>query len=534
MKILDRLIDGLCDLEKAAREDDFFKAWLPKCREKFKLAKEVAARLKAGAHPHPMGIIAVAIPDLANVKSAYERGRHEIEQFWVLYLALVVSEIDRVTGATLQQFKEHLLSSSIAHAVFPPGAKLGAARSTAHTPTEKKHEQAELLARHLAYIDHLRNVVSQVDKTERLGRLIPPNPDLVQPHVDGNFVGASALSAAITCRLIGYLARSEPSGAADRVVERFLSSSAMASESGFSAATRGQVVFPTGSSSAFRDLFVEFVSDPRCVKLVMQRPDHWEDLHSQEWAACRLQPGRYGDIENGTAARQEVLAPGRGMHFHLAVFCTVIEQELRKYPDRAHGVPYGNTVLGRYDPMNTEQMRKDQISLLESLRQPSQRKAVSGATEKDKARASWLDGLLQNARFAPSNQAAADHAQADMENMGLEFIELPFDWSTTRDAYAATVRLDWERLDPSGGAQYLDLLVIGRRAETYEVVPFELEQLNERDSELLIQSRFFGSLKPIEIRQVFESGAWGADVAGDTLFLCVVLRLPVTDSIAAQ
>jgi hypothetical protein len=178
-------------------------------------------------------------------------------------------------------------------------------------------------------------------------------------------------------------------------------------------------------------------------------------------------------------------------------------------------------------------MRTDQKNLLESLRHPSQRKALGDATEKAKAQATWLDGLLSSARYAPSNQAAADEAQASMESMGIEFIELPFDWSTTRDAFVATVRLDWERLDPSGAAQYLDLLVISHQAETYEGIPFELEQLNERDSEILIQSRFFDSLKPIEIRRVFESGAWGADVGGDTLFLCLVLRLPASDSNAA-
>ena len=76
-------------------------------------------------------------------------------------------------------------------------------------------------------------------------------------------------------------------------------------------------------------------------------------------------------------------------------------------------------------------------------------------------------------------------------------------------------------------------MVIGQQAQTYEVIPFELEQLNERDVELLIQSRCFGSLKVTEVRRVFERSVWGADVAGETLFLCAVFQLPASDAIAA-
>ena len=95
MKILTRLVKGLCDLQQAAQEDDFLGRWAARCPRRVEAARTVAQRLQAGADPLPMGTCSVPVDQWPKLEDAYWRGMHDIKAFWTLYVANVIDEIDR-------------------------------------------------------------------------------------------------------------------------------------------------------------------------------------------------------------------------------------------------------------------------------------------------------------------------------------------------------------------------------------------------------------------------------------------------------
>ena len=141
-----------------------------------------------------------------------------------------------------------------------------------------------------------------------------------------------ALTAAAACRQLALLGKSAR-GDALQVYLHTLLDTRKGEAVIDSHYLRGQTVFPATKDHL---VHVDMVTHRWCARLVQQRPN--SITTRGDWAACPVQPGRYGDQTNGSSG-YKVLAPANGALFGWAVFCTAAEAVLEQIDTQVHASP---------------------------------------------------------------------------------------------------------------------------------------------------------------------------------------------------
>lgn len=526
MGIVDRVIDGLCDIEAAAKSDEFFARWKDPAAQLFGSAATVARRIKEGLHPHPMGQCTADLhPSSLNADrnirdkttvARYDRFLPAIDDFWVVCLARTLHDILKVTGETALAFRQSFLAR-LPSAVFPPGAQLHQFHDLSLHGQGPRTTPEMLKESRLTYVRYFLGILSSIDPEGQLAKQAEEESDDTDSDALAEASLASTLSAAIVARTLALYG----SQLRDPVAE--LLSPGGYSSGKLSKIPRGQTIFH--SKSALKSVWADAVVDSRLIRFIAQRESHVGDpIPETPWRTLKVQPGRYGDQFNA-GARNAVLTPGRAEHFNLAATCTIIDHELSKYPAPARGIPVARSQTGSHD---VNRLRAA------SLRQEQARAWLDshgyGAAFADAARRATADngGSARDGsapRLLPSTSPTLSAAKGLLASGALDLVPA-LDWSPTRHAYTAELKVDWEALDESGNATRLDLVVVARQGERYEVLPHELDELDEDWYQLLIPAWCFGDLTPVHIVHRMESGLWGAHSDGETLVICLVLDLP--------
>lgn len=128
-------------------------------------------------------------------------------------------------------------------------------------------------------------------------------------------------------------------------------------------------------------------------------------------------------------------------------------------------------------------------------------------------------------RFMPTELAQPQTVGNLLSSGAIELIP-SLDWPATRDAYIAELKINWHALDPTDQATFLEIVVLARSGERFQILPHEADDLGDDWVRLCIPAWCLSDLTPVGIQQRLLHGLWGAHSDGDRLVVCVVMDLP--------